>query len=107
MFRDEHVVPHIIERMPVDEEYKKQMFRERGLKRPAPPEPSAELSWLTIDSQRPLPSLVELESACHFVGTRAGWKEYLCKRPNSPNCHENKEFSLYYGEPVYVCRQPA
>ena len=106
--REEHVTPHIIERLPVDEKYKQSMFRERGLKRPKPPEPSTELSWLTFDfSRQPLPSLVELENACHFVWIRAGWKEYLCKRPSSPDCRENEAFSSYYGEPIYVCRQPA
>jgi len=105
--RDSHVLPHIVENSNMSEEGKERLRKQLGIAKPKPPEPSNDLSWLTFDSRRPLPSLVELDASCHFVGTRSGWAEYLCSRPTSPDCKKNDDFSAYYGKPIYLCRQPA
>ena len=91
--RDTHMVPHIIEAFPMSEEGKEKIRGIYGVEKPKPPEPATDLSWLTYNFQRPLPSLIELEKACHFLGcvwrparpppSRAHTSDSLIRRPRT------------------------
>jgi len=105
---DEHVLPHIVERMDTTDE-KKDMIRDRlGIAKPRPQEPAKDLSLQALAFARtPLPSLEQLKSSCHFVGTRSGWREWICTLPSQEmECKVNEDFTTYYGEPIYICRRP-
>lgn len=67
----------------------------------------AGFGWLQADMSVPLPSLAELSDSCHRIGAKEGSTFYLCGQPNNDfsSCAPSEDFSEYYGERVYVCRQ--
>ena len=68
----------------------------------------AGFGWLKADLRTPLPTLAELGEACHMVGVRNGSQMFLCAADSRMGaCTESKDFSAYYGVPVYVCKGSA
>jgi len=63
--------------------------------------------WIHADHRTPLPSLEGLQDACHLVGVRDGKEMYLCAEPSKmpkAACAASRDFSEYYGVPVYICK---
>ena len=63
--------------------------------------------WLNADLRTPLPTLAALRESCHMVGVRDGFQMLLCTADSDRGvgaCAESKDFSAYYGAPVYVCK---
>ena len=66
----------------------------------------AGFGWLQADMSVPLPSFAELADSCHRIGVKEGATFYLCGQPSENfSCALSDDFSEYYGERVYVCRQ--
>ena len=66
----------------------------------------SKFGWLQADMRVPLPSLADLEVACHRVGTSMGRDVYLCAEPsNAPraSCAVSAQFSEHYDRDVYIC----
>ena len=62
-----------------------------------------DFKYLQADLRLPLPSLAELQDACHRIGTARGRTMYLCTTAPSPGCQVNTEFSEYYKQNVWLC----
>ena len=80
--RDEHILPHVIESFHVSDEYKAQLRKDYGVEKPdkpLPKPPQTELNWFHL--RQPLPSLVDLTAACHFLGCASAAVAWLTPRP--------------------------
>lgn len=65
--------------------------------------------WFHADMRTPLPSLEELQQACHQVGTHEGHYVYLCGSHQPADarlgsCLLSDDFTQFYKSPIYVCK---
>jgi hypothetical protein len=73
----------------------------------AKPAKKSTFGWLHADLRMPLPTLEQLDDACHLIGTQDGRQKYLCKdgpaKSSFTDCEVSDDFSTYYGDQIYVC----